>query len=297
MGILVDPWDGQEYEGKHTPLVTKDEFARVQAAIARRNRSLSHHKKDRPDFPLRGFVRCDACHNTLTGAFSRGRSRRYPYYLCYGKPCPKHGKSHPTARVHAEFEEFLESVAPQPDILERIADLLAEEVKGYQAELTAWTANRKKRVEQLDHELQGLIRMRAQDLITDNEFLRQRQTLADQRTALQSNGSRHTIDVAEVREHFNEIAMPLVQLRRTWRNIHPPFRRRFERLVLPAGYVVGQTRTAELGGLFSFFRGFAGTNSSVVPPVCEISNRIIPDIHGFWRVLHGLEDTEEELAA
>ena len=23
-GVLVDPWDGQEYEGKHTPMVTKD---------------------------------------------------------------------------------------------------------------------------------------------------------------------------------------------------------------------------------------------------------------------------------
>jgi Tfp pilus assembly protein PilE len=42
---------------------------------------------------------------------------------------------------------------------------------------------------------------------------------------------------AEVREKFQEIATPLVQLRHTWQTIHPPFRRRFERLLLPAGFV------------------------------------------------------------
>jgi hypothetical protein len=35
----------------------------------------------------------------------------------------------------------------------------------------------------------------------------------------------------------------------------------------------------------------------VVPHVCEFSNRIIPDIQGFWRVLSGLEEVEEEVAA
>jgi hypothetical protein len=295
-GILVDPWDGQEYEGKHTPMVTKDEFARAQEVITRRNRSVPH-QKDRPEFPLRGFARCDACHHTLTGAFSRGRSQRYPYYVCQAASCPHRGKSHPAGRVHEEFEGFLDSVAPHPDILERVGDFLADEVKEYQAEVTDRTANRRVRVEQLDRELQELIRMRAQSLITDQEFLRQRKTIADQRAGIESNRSRRTIDVAEVREHFEEIAMPLVELRRTWQTIHPPFRRRFERLVLPAGFVTGQTRTAELGGLFSFFRGFAQPDSSVVPPVCEFSNRIIPDIQGFWRVLNGLEATEEELAA
>jgi hypothetical protein len=79
-GVLVDPWDGQEYEGKHAPLVTKEEFARVQQILKGRNRSVPH-QKDRSEFPLRSFARCDECQHTLTGAFSRGRSQRYPYYV------------------------------------------------------------------------------------------------------------------------------------------------------------------------------------------------------------------------
>jgi site-specific DNA recombinase len=288
-GVLIDPWDGQEHEGKHEPLVTKEEFARVQAVILKRNRSLQH-QKDRPEFPLRGLARCDACLHPLTGAFSRGRSRRYPYYVCQAASCSKYGKSHPSGRIHEEFEEFLDSVAPEPVILERVGDLLTGQLEEHQADLASRTANRKTRIQQLDRELQELIRMRAQNLITDQEFSRQRGTITEQRTALEGNGSRQTIDVAEVREKFQDIAEPLVNLRQTWRTIQPPFRRRFERLVLPTGFSIGQTRTAELGGLFSLFRGFASTNSSVVPPACADSNRFFPEIQDFWNVLNLVEE-------
>ena len=264
-GVLVDPWEGQEYEGKHAPLVTKGEFARVQENLKRRNRSVPH-QKDRPEFPLRSFARCDECQHTLTGAFSRGRSQRYPYYVCQEKSCAKHGKSHPVARIHEEFETLLDSLAPQPVILERIGDYLAEELRSHQAELTARAANRKKRVERLDHELQELISMRAQTLITDQEFMRQRKIIGDQRSTLDNRNASQGVDVAELREHFQEISTPLVQLRRTWQTIYPPFRRRFERLVLPAGFVIGQSRTADVGGLFSVFRAFTHADSSVVAP-------------------------------
>ncbi len=293
-GVLVDPWSGKEYEGKHTPLVTKEEFARVQQIIAGRNRSIVH-QKERPDFPLRGLVRCDACERVLTGAFTRGRSRRYPYYVCQHTSCPKRGKSHPAGAVHEEFEQFLDSVTPDPEILEKIGDLLEEEVKAYQTEQTARAANHKTRAGQLDRELQGIIGMRAQGLITDEEFLRHRKIILNQRNALESKGTRQRIDVAEVREKFKEIIMPLIQLRQTWQTIQPPFRRRFERLVLPAGFAIGYSRTAELGGLFSVFREFARPVSIGVARTSPNSNQIIPDVISFWQVLKAAEGKEEEL--
>ena len=291
-GILVDPWGGKEYEGRHTSLVTKEEFARVQQAIAGRNRSVVH-QKERPDFPLRGLARCDACGRAMTGAFTRGRSRRYPYYVCQHASCPKRGKSHPAGAVHEEFEQLLDSVAPDPEILEKIGDLLTEEVKAYQTEQVARTSTRKTRAAQLERELQGIIGMRAQGLITDEEFLRHRKIILNQRNALESQGARRRIDVAEVSEKFKEISMPLIQLRQTWQTIQPPFRRRFERLVLPAGFAIGHSRTAELSGLFSALRGFAHPVSIGVARAPLLSNRIIPDIAGFCEVLRDAKGTKE----
>ena len=295
-GILFDPWSGKEYEGKHTPMVTREEFARAQQIIARRNRSVPHHK-ERPEFALRGLARCDACGQAVTGGFSRGRSGRYAYYVCQHASCPKRGKSHPAGVVHEEFDQFLDSAAPKPEILEKIGDYLTEEVKAYETEFAARTANRKALAAQLERELQGIIGMRAQALITDEEFLRHRKIILNQRHALESQSMSSRIDVAEAREKFKEIAAPLIHLRETWHTLQPAFRRRFERLILPAGFAIGTSRTAELGGLFSVFRVFSGAMSSEVPLSCEFSNRAIPEIASFWEVLNDMRSGEKELAA
>jgi CheY-like chemotaxis protein len=146
-------------------------------------------------------------------------------------------------------------VSAAEKILELSPDLIFLDVQ--MPGMDGFEVLRKARARRLDLELQELIRMRAQGLITDLEFLHQRKRTAEQRAPLEDNRLWQALDVAEVREQFQEIATPLLQLRQTWQTIQPSFRRRFERLVLPAGFVVGQTRTAELGGLFRFLGGFA----------------------------------------
>ena len=49
----------------------------MAACRARRHSSAAH-----PDFPLRGFVRCESCGRGLTGSWSKGRSGYYAYYHC-----------------------------------------------------------------------------------------------------------------------------------------------------------------------------------------------------------------------
>src|SRR5262249_5596355 len=116
--------------------------------------------------------------------------------------------------------------------------------------------------------------------ITDQEFPTQRTLVADQRSAVARKDTHQTVDAAEIRKHFHEISLPLVHRRSTWDAMPIQYRRRFERLVLPAGVVIGQVRPGELGGLFSFFRGLVQADSSVVPHACVRSNRIIPEIQG-----------------
>jgi site-specific DNA recombinase len=290
-GMLVDPWEGKEYNGKHVPMVSKEEFAKVQQVIARRDRSISHHK-DRPDFPLRGIVRCDGCHQYLTGAFSRGRSRRYPYYLCQAVHCAKRGKSHRAGDVHDEFQSFLDEVAPKQELLEKLGDLIVKEATKRQSESETRTAGRRHRVAQLDRQVQELIRMRSQALITDKEFLHQKKLLLDQQAAIEASHPPRRINVAEVRCHLRETISPLSQLRNTWQSLQPPFRRRFERLVLPVGFLIGQIRTADLGLLFRTFGAFQRSDSSGVPLAYDFSNQIMQEILAFREIFAGLYEEE-----
>jgi site-specific DNA recombinase len=127
-GTLVDPWDGAEYEGKHTPMVTRAEFARVQQVIRGRNRSV-RHQKEHPDFPLRGSLRCDSCLRFMTGCLAKGRSRRYAYYHCRNKSCERRSKSHSAPVLHSAFEVFLDQIAPTSETLYLLRGKIMQELE------------------------------------------------------------------------------------------------------------------------------------------------------------------------
>jgi hypothetical protein len=143
---------------------------------------------------------------------------------------------------------------------------------------------RRKRIGQLEAEVNELIRMRAQNLITNEEFLVQKKRLADQRIALE-NQVQKTTDLAQVRADLDKIMESLSALQATWKSLEPRSRSRFDRLILPGGFVSGNIRTADVGLLFSTFRGSVPTNSSGVPSPCVRSNRIISEIHEFREVI------------
>lgn len=97
--ILHDPFytgsfsfDGVEHQGKHTPLITKEEFDKVQRILGR-----SLVAKPQKHFHrYAGLMRCGVCGCQITvetkvkqSRFT-GRYRTYTYYHCTGrKGCPK----------------------------------------------------------------------------------------------------------------------------------------------------------------------------------------------------------------
>src|SRR3989454_2654958 len=203
-GIVVDPWSGEEFEGQHVPMVTREEFARVQQIIAKRNRSVTN-QKERAEFPLRGLVRCDHCRRYLTGSFSRGRSRRYPYYHCKGDD----RTSYATEPLHDEFRSFLDEIAPKPELVEKLGEVLIQTVDERSTSLKAKKARRKAELGSLNRQTQELIRMRTDGLITDQEFLAQKSLLSERQIALESAGVPDRINADQVREQIHEITEPL----------------------------------------------------------------------------------------
>src|SRR5262249_21957149 len=76
-GIVI--WEGKTYPGKHNPMVTADEFERVQELLGRPGRP--KHKKHR--FAYTGMIRCGACGLSVTATDTINRhGSRYTYYHC-----------------------------------------------------------------------------------------------------------------------------------------------------------------------------------------------------------------------
>ncbi len=284
-GVLVDPWTGDEYEGKHTPMVTRAEFASVQIMMAARGRS-EPHRKDNPEFPLRGLVRCETCERCFTGAVSRGHGGRYPYYFCCARDCASRDKNHSAANVHREFTSFLDDLSLTPQAIAKIGERVITSVERSKAELDAQRRGRRARSRELGREIEELIRMRAQNLISDDEFLANKKKLAEQK-AVSDHPKDDAVTVDQAQADLDAIVEPLSNLQDTWRSLQPPFRRRFERVILPSGYIFGNIRTSTLGLLFSTFGRSETGLSYGVPSVCTPLNRIWAEIHALAEILHG----------
>lgn len=110
-------------DAQHEGLISKATFAKIQDRIAG-NANAPARKDLNRDFVLRGSLRCAGCGNHLTGSWTKGKTKRYAYYLCQndcvketGEPCKYYGKVIPRAEVEGEFEELLKTVQPTQSLV------------------------------------------------------------------------------------------------------------------------------------------------------------------------------------
>jgi len=127
IGIIDVPDYGVRWKrGDFEPLLGEDVFYRVQAVLSGRVQLTAPRQRSRPDFPLRGFVRCSVCDRGLTGSWSKGRhGGRYAHYHC--RPTCR-AVNIAKARLEGLFVDELERLQPTPGYIR----LLKESI------LTVW---------------------------------------------------------------------------------------------------------------------------------------------------------------
>lgn len=115
-GILTSKTYPDEVKGQHVPMITLEQFYKVQAILDGRRVSdmvLVRRTRENNDFPLRRIVKCGICNVGLTGGWSRGRGGRYPYYRCAGG-CTKSIK---VDTLDTALVELLKRITPKPEAL------------------------------------------------------------------------------------------------------------------------------------------------------------------------------------
>jgi len=71
---------GERHKGSFEPLISEELFNEVQYVIGARKKPNIGYKRNHPDFPLRKFF-FHPCGQGLTGGWSKGRNKKYPYYF------------------------------------------------------------------------------------------------------------------------------------------------------------------------------------------------------------------------
>ena len=197
-GLLV--WNGRTYPGAHAPVVSIEEFERVQILLGKKEKPRPHTHQ----FAFTGLIRCGECGLLVTAEEKVNRfGSRYTYYHCTRRKI-EHRCRQPSVTVQ-ELERqicgFFSSVA---------LSLNFEEWAQKQLRATRETghdlAEERKRslqsaIEATERGIANLTSLRIRDLIGDDEFVRERQKLEQDQLRL----SQQLKNANEVDETFEPV--------------------------------------------------------------------------------------------
>ncbi|MEL7444266.1 MAG: recombinase family protein [Pseudomonadota bacterium] len=105
------PWGIGIRKARHEPIISLETYQKIQERKAGRAR-IPNRKDVHRDFVLRGAIACADCCVPYQAAWSKGKNKRYAYYVCQTKSCTSYGKSVPRAKLEADFEGVLKQLTP-----------------------------------------------------------------------------------------------------------------------------------------------------------------------------------------
>ncbi|MEK7185662.1 MAG: zinc ribbon domain-containing protein, partial [Patescibacteria group bacterium] len=174
---------GRSYPGKHRTVVTIDEFERVRNMLRRPIQC----RRQRHEFAYTGLIRCGECGFAITAEHQTNRfGSKYVYYHC-SKQKRDYECRQPYVSLRSleqQIVDFLEGVS-LPDRLHRWAvDRGRLSVAARAAEAEEQRRSAQAHLMSVENQLVNLTKLRVRDLLTDDEYLKQRQELEQERQRL-----------------------------------------------------------------------------------------------------------------
>lgn len=197
--------DGTIYKCSHTPMISEEEYWRAQVILGRKGRP----KPKTHEFAFTGMIRCGECGSMITAEEkfrpnkTDGRVRHYIYYRCTKKSSQR--CSQPFIELK-ELERQIDFVLAHITISEKFKNWALKYLKeSYKQELKQRTAiyhSQQRTYNDVQKQLDNLVLMRAQELISNEEFKRSKEQLITE----QSNIKEKLGDTEQRAENWLELA-------------------------------------------------------------------------------------------
>ncbi|MCC7009435.1 MAG: recombinase zinc beta ribbon domain-containing protein [Acidobacteria bacterium] len=195
-GKVESPDYGVSTKGNFDPLVDEATFYRAQAVLDGRIVVAGPRQRNHPDFPLRGFVRCEACGRPLTGSWSRGRNGHYAYYHCQ-KQCRAVNVS--KAVLEGAFADELALLQPTAGYMRMVKDRILYVWEQQRAEAHERTGEQERRVKAIQQKLDRLDEaFLYAESIDVTSYGRQRDKLREELTLAQIDHHAEAVDELDV---------------------------------------------------------------------------------------------------
>ncbi|MBZ0317853.1 MAG: recombinase family protein [Anaerolineae bacterium] len=217
-GKLVSPTYPEEVIGQHIPMISEEQFYKVQAIIDGRNPNkiaLAKRTFENEDFPLRRIVRCSKCGVGLTGAWSRGKmGKKYAYYRCAGR-C--NTKSVPVKKIDEAMITLLKQIQPKEEALRLFSEFMYKLYHDRRTRLLKIKNEADKEIEELKALRKTLVEKNLNGVYSDEIFKEQSAIIEDKMIKAQIVKDDSVIDKYNIDKLMSFIKTIFADLGETYR--------------------------------------------------------------------------------
>lgn len=181
-GTNLHKASGVQYEGRHEPMITLEEYDRVQVLLGREGRP----RPKTHEFAFTGAMRCDECGCLYTAEShtklikKTGKIKTFTYYHCTrkkkGVQCSQR-KNIPSGNLELQIEQEIEKYTILPEFLEWALEGLSAKNDTEIEDRTKIYEMRHNALTQAQSELDELTKMRYRQLIDDETFIKEKNSM------------------------------------------------------------------------------------------------------------------------
>ncbi len=182
-------YDGNQYDGKHEPMITLEEYDSVQFLLGRKGRPRPKKHK----FAFTGLIQCGECGCFYTAETkkkfikSTGEIRNYTYYHCTRRSKKIKCSQRKVIRednLEMQIEKEIKKWTILPEFRDWALDILNQENDKEIEDREQIHQKRCKAVLDTQKQIDNLTKMRYRGLIDDEEYMRERKLLQSQIASL-----------------------------------------------------------------------------------------------------------------
>ncbi|RJQ36868.1 hypothetical protein C4552_03200 [Candidatus Parcubacteria bacterium] len=267
-GVLVDPWTGKEYQGRHEAMISLDDFERIQGIKNGSFKRGAAHLSDNPDFPLRKLIKC-TCGVRLTGGWRKGRSRKYAYYNCRNRSCGNCGLNIIREDLEDMFVALLGQIAPKERFLQAFRIILLDRWENQRQTLSKAREFYEQEMKRLEMRKDRLLQMRMNGEISREEFTSNKDSIENQIVGLRISQNESAIDELDAEAVVNFGTRFIADISNNWvAATDIKVKQRIQNVVFPEGLTYDKTAgafcTAVLSPVFELSQRFTGNESGLV---------------------------------
>jgi len=269
--LIKTSWFPDLIKAQHKPIISQEVFNRVQATLDEKKPNITPKIRNNPDFPLRNFIYCDNCGGKLTGSWSKGRSKKYPYYHCRTKGCTLYVRKEV---LEEEFYQCLKELQPKKEIMDLFKNIVLDVWKKKKEESFEEVKRLEKEMQKLRDKKERINELAINDTFDNKTYKEESQKVNNDILVKQIELNEYKIDVDDSETCINFCKYFISNIADLWRDADLDLKQRFQKMIFPEKvlYKKGRFRTTKIALIFKALNGKSSPNYCLAPPTKRFSN-------------------------